>query len=155
MINPEIAFIFDPNRDLFPNKPYYDDGNPDFYSEENIKKWESLKEDPVVKEAIDNFIAREFKSIYNDEKPISKQEYIQTFLKIALILRPGIEPDELQQIVKDDYENDNQNNPTETITRPRLYDSLFELADIWCPNIDAEEYKDFFEYLLFRFRYGN
>ena len=108
-----------------------------------------------MKEAIDNFIAREFKSIYNDEKPISKQEYIQTFLKIALILRPGIEPDELQQIVKDDYENDNQNNPTETITRPWLYDSLFELADIWCPNIDAEEYKDFFEYLLFRFRYGN
>ncbi len=53
--------------------------------------------------------------------------------------------------MKDDYENDNQNNPTETINRPRLYDSLFELADIWCPNIDAEEYKDFFEYLLFRF----
>lgn len=74
--NPEIAFIFDPNRDLFPNKPYFDDGNPDFYSEENIKKREALKTDPVVKEAIDNFITREFKTVYNDEKPISKQEYI-------------------------------------------------------------------------------
>lgn len=114
-----------------------------------------MKDDPIVKEAIDTFIAWEFKSIYNDEKPISKQEYIQTFLKIALILWPGIEPDELQQIVKDDYENDNQNQPTETITRPVLYKSLFELADIWCPNIDAEEYKDFFETLIFRFWYGD
>lgn len=37
-INQEIAFIFDPNRDIFPNKPYFDDGNPEFYSEENIKR---------------------------------------------------------------------------------------------------------------------
>jgi len=93
--NPEIAFIFDPNRDAFPSKPYYDDGNPDYYSEESIKKWQALKEDPIVKEAIEKVITSEFKKLYNDEVVLTKQDYFSVFLKIALILRPGIEPDEL------------------------------------------------------------
>ena len=93
--NPEIAFLFDPNWDQFPAKPYYDDGNPDFYTEENIKKWEALKDDPIVKEAIDKFIEKEFRTMYSDNSILSKTEYITHFLKIAMILRPGIEPDEL------------------------------------------------------------
>ena len=48
--------------------------------------------------------------MYSENSILSKTEYITHFLKIAMILRPGIEPDELQAIVKDDYENDNQNN---------------------------------------------
>lgn len=46
--NPEIAFLFDPNRDQFPAKPYNEDGNPDFYSEDNMKKRGELEKDPVV-----------------------------------------------------------------------------------------------------------
>ena len=55
--------------------------------------------------------------------------------------------------MKEDYDNDNKGNSQDTITRPVLYESLFELADIWCPNIDPKEYKEFFDYLTFRFRY--
>ena len=140
---------------MFPAKPYHEDGNPEYYSEQNMKKREELKQDPVVKEAIDQFITKEFRTMYSEDTILSKQEYITHFLKIAMILRPGIEPDELQQIVKDDYETDNGGNTQETITREVLYNSLYDLSDIWCPNIDAEEYRDFFEYLSFRFRYVN
>jgi hypothetical protein len=29
--NPDIAFIFNPQRDNFPSKAYYEDGNPELY----------------------------------------------------------------------------------------------------------------------------
>ena len=54
-------------------------------------------------------------------------------------------------MVKDEYEVDNESNQQPTITRDKLYNSLFELADIWCPDIEADQYKNFFESLDFRF----
>ena len=32
----------------------------------------------------------------------------------------------------------------EFIDQQKLYRALFELADVWCPNIDVFEYKAFF-----------
>jgi hypothetical protein len=40
------------------------------------------------------------------------------------------------------------------ISREKLFDSMFELCDVWCPNIDAMEYKSFFDQLKFRIRYS-
>ena len=151
--HPAIAFVFAPDRDVFPAKPYHEDGNPDYYSKESMDQREALKEDPIIKDAIEQFIQKEFK-IFNDEQILSKEQYISQFLKIALILRPGSDPDEIQQIVKEDYENDNGQKQEPTINKQALMDSLYELADIWCPNIDANEYKAFFEVLSFRFRYA-
>ena len=39
------------------------------------------------------------------------------------------------------------------MTRHMLFDCLYELCDIWCPNIEAEEYKCFFNQLKFRITY--
>jgi hypothetical protein len=52
-----------------------------------------------------------------------------------------------------DYDRDNESKQHDTIDEKILYNSLYELADIWCPNIDANEYKNFFDALKFRFRY--
>ncbi len=41
----------------------------------------------------------------------------------------------------------------EFIEKRKLFVALFELADVWCPNIDEYEYKAFFEELKFKFRY--
>ena len=40
-----MQFVFNRNRDNFPNNPcpYADDGNPEMYSEENIKKRNELR----------------------------------------------------------------------------------------------------------------
>ena len=48
----DLAFIFNVMRDNFPAKPYAEDGNPDFYTEENLKARAELKESQVVIEAI-------------------------------------------------------------------------------------------------------
>jgi len=155
--NPDIAMLFNPNRDVFPSKPYYEDGNPDLYSDDNLLKRTELKTDPTVSEAIRDFINL-FKKSSNGS--VTKEEYFRVFMKIGMILRPNTDPDELQKLIKDDFDREfeqmpaeNQNSAHDSISGDRLYDSLYELADIWCPNVDSTEIKAFFEALKFRFRY--
>ncbi len=54
--NPDVAYIFKKNRDDFPSKPYYDDGNPEMYTAENLKKRTDLRNNPIVVESISNFM---------------------------------------------------------------------------------------------------
>ena len=44
--------------------------------------------------------------------------------------------------------------PVEELNHEKLYAALFELADVWCQNIDAFEYKDFFETLEKKLKYS-
>jgi hypothetical protein len=85
-----------------------------------------------------------------------------------MILRPGIDSDDLTKIIKEDFDNDSQdkveadeargdNQPpkiNETLDEKKLFDGLFELADTWCQNIDEYEYKEFFKTLEFRMKYS-
>ena len=88
----ELSFLMLPNRDNFPNKPYFDDGNPEMYTNENIAKREALRENEIVKEAITDFI-KEFATTGSGH--VSKDEYFRVFVKIGMILRPGIDAEEL------------------------------------------------------------
>ena len=92
-------------------------------------------------------------------------------MKIGTILRPNIEADDLNRIIKDDYETDSQDKMPEeilriedkekrlekikefesqpiktydSITKDKLIEALFTLADTWCPSIDEQEYIEFF-----------
>ena len=40
------------------------------------------------------------------KKQCSKEEYFRVFVKIGMILRPGIDADELQKVIKEDFEMD-------------------------------------------------
>ena len=53
-----LRFVFLANRDNFPNNPcpYYDDGDPDMYTEEKMKARKALKKDETVKDAINDFM---------------------------------------------------------------------------------------------------
>merc|ERR1712070_1170457 len=81
-----LAFVFNAARDAFPKNPvpYYDDGDPDMYTTENIAKRKTLKTNEVVCDAI--------------KDSISKDNYSKMFMRIGMILRPGFEADELQRI---------------------------------------------------------
>ena len=68
------------------------------------------------------------------------------------MLRPKDPVDKLQQKMIEEYDSEFPTNP-ETLTSELLYESLYTLCDIWCPNIDAQEYKDFFDLLKFKLRY--
>ena len=95
-----------PTRDAFPAKHYHEDGNPEMYTNENMKKRGSLKDNEVVIEAIRNFANKEIKG-YQSGK-VMKEEYFRVFMNIGMILRPGLEPDKLQSIIKADYDVDCQ-----------------------------------------------
>ena len=56
-----MAYVFTQGRDNFPAKPYYEDGNPEMYTKENMEKRETLKNNEIVKNAIEDFM-NEFKS---------------------------------------------------------------------------------------------
>ena len=44
--NPRLAYVFQPGRDHFPAKPYYEDGDPTMYSEQNMEGREELRDNP-------------------------------------------------------------------------------------------------------------
>ena len=102
--NQEIAFIFKQERDNFPAKPYYDDGDPSNYSNEKKAKRDQLKTDPIVQESI-----REFMGLFNltSQNIVTRENYFKVFIKVGQILRPRTEAEELQKLVKEDYDRDN------------------------------------------------
>ncbi len=51
-----LAYIFKANRDVFPAKPYNEDGNPEMYTEANKKKRADLRHNQTVLDAITKFM---------------------------------------------------------------------------------------------------
>ena len=101
--NKDLAYVFISNRDAFPAKPYYEDGNPEMYTKENMDKRNALRDNETVIEAIKDF-AQEFKGYASGK--VTKDEYFRVFINVGMILRPGIEADDLQKIIKEDFDND-------------------------------------------------
>ena len=147
--NQELQMVFNPARDDLSQVPYHIDGNPEMYTDENLKKRETLKNDPIVKESINDFI-NFFKK--NKEGIITKDEYFRVFSKVFQILRPKADEDERNKCLKEDYDRDNDNPTADKIDHNKLYQSLYDMADIWCPNIDPNEIKEFFDILKLRFK---
>ena len=52
MSKTQIQFLFAPKRDVFPNKPYYLDGDAEMYTEEVLDKRSKLKEDEDIKKCV-------------------------------------------------------------------------------------------------------
>ena len=52
MSKTQILFLFAPKRDVFPNKPYYLDGDAEMYTEEELDKRSKLKEDEDLKKYV-------------------------------------------------------------------------------------------------------
>ena len=143
---PDLAFIFNPIRDEI--KPYHLDGDTTMYSETAIARRNGLKSDTVVAESIN-----EFMSLYQTDSNggINRKEYERMYGKIANILRLNIDPAEYKRIIDDEWKKDSRGY--DKMSREMIFDSLFELCDIWCPNIDPAEYKAFFDQIKFRIRY--
>lgn len=41
------------------------------------------------------------------------------------------------------------------LTKEKLFEALYQLADQWCPSIDQYEYQEFFHLLKFKIKYSN
>ena len=60
--------------------------------------------------------------------------------------RDSDEDEEEKQVQQDDQPAVAQKAP-DHLTQEKMFLSLFELADTWCPDIDPIQYKQFFEQL--------
>ena len=90
--NAEIQYLFSHERDQFPNKAYHEDGNPDMYTKENIEQRRVIYRNDTVEEAINDFM-KEFKM--NSQGQVSRDEYFRVFINVGILLRPGIDADDL------------------------------------------------------------
>lgn len=72
---------------------------------------------------------------------LNKHEYYRTMLKIAELLRQDLttkdKVEELGKLIELDWKRDSKGK--ERISRMEMIDGLFELADIWTPDIDEAE----------------
>ncbi len=67
----------------------------------------------IVVDAINDFM-NEFKK--NGQGNVSKDEYFRVFINVGMILRPGVDADDLQKIIKEEFENDSSDNKVLFIT---------------------------------------
>ena len=58
--NTKLAYVFQPGRDNFPAKPYYEDGDPSMYTGEIMDQRDDLKDNPRIREQIIDFISKQF-----------------------------------------------------------------------------------------------
>ncbi len=66
---------------------------------------------------------------------MTKEEYIKAQTKVAKILRPDLGFKNLQVILLQDWNRDTAGNGF--LTKSDIFDSLFELGDIWTPEVDV------------------
>ena len=104
-----LQHVFNQARDIFPKNPvpYYEDGDPDMYTPENLAKRETLRTNEIVREAIDTFMEDQFEMAKN-KNMCTRESYLKVFTNIAFILKPGFEADELQSAIKADWDTDSQ-----------------------------------------------
>lgn len=143
----DLAVVFNPTRDE--TKPYHLDGDSSMYTEAALAKRQAIKSEGIVINSINEFL-----TIYRTDAfgNVSKHEYERVHTMLCNILRPSINPIEMRKIIEEDWNRDTKGY--DHISREKLFDSMFELCDVWCPNIDAMEYKSFFDQLKFRVRYS-
>lgn len=143
---PALAMVFHPNRDA--TSAYHSEGDSSLYVEEAMGRRRALHDDSQL-----NFRINEFIRLYNLDMQgmVTKREYEKVHTKIAKVLRPNIDPQDVKELISEDWERDSKGSDRMSVDA--LYDGLFELCDVWCPNIDLEEYVEFFKQLDFRVRY--
>ena len=77
------------------------------YTKENIAKRQALFRNDMVEEAINDFM-KEFKM--NSQGQVARDEYYRVFQSVGQILRPGCDLDELQKLIKEEFEADTSDN---------------------------------------------
>ena len=78
--------------------------------------------------------------IFNEKNELNKFHYFSTFLNIILVLRNDLNADDignLKNTLESDWKKDS--NGKSKMTKEELFNSLFQLADIWTPEIDKDQ----------------
>lgn len=133
--------------------------NAEMNTEEAWIRRERLKADPAIQAAL-----REWWEALSVKDSIDKNHYLAACEEAMLLIDPNASPEELLEVAIEDWNIDTQEDhfadpahrhlsPTEVhkkvdhLDYDKFCGSMFELADIWCPTIDGEEYANFLKHL--------
>ena len=76
--------------------------------------------------------------MFDKEDMLSKHFYMKQMLPILFILRKDLNDpekfDDIKKLIIKEWKRDSKNE--EKITREQLFNSLFELGDIWTPDVE-------------------
>lgn len=130
---------------------YRKQGDPDLYTDPNLRKREQLQSDPLVLGGIARFWDT-FPCVRQGHETIVQRDYADVLMKCfkALVAPSEFSVAEAKRIVEKDWERDMGGDPAATMSRPQFERALFEVADIWTVGIGAELYRSFLAKLFDR-----
>jgi hypothetical protein len=120
----------------------------DLASPFKLTKRRALQKHPLVVGAIDKFWTILPK---NSAGRISKSVYVEFALRLYKIINSDFVYNEAVKTVEEDWLRDSQRQ--ESISYNVFFTSLFELADVWCPQISAAAYSTFLSKIFRRMTY--
>ena len=120
-------------------------GDTSFETEEALALRAALKHDTRVRTEL-----LKFWRVYDRDQDghVSKAEYLNVHAKLCLVLIPDITPEEARRAGEEDWVSDAHGEAN--MSQEHLFDCVFELADMWCTGISAEEYAAFLRKLFKR-----
>ena len=120
-------------------------GDTSVETEEALAMRAALKDDARVRSELGKFWR-----VYDKDRDghVSKAEYLNVHAKLCLVLIPDITPAEARRAGEEDWASDAHGN--DDMSQAQLFDCVFELSDMWCTGISAEEYATFLRKLFRR-----
>ncbi len=120
--------------------PFRDQEDNEMYTPANIRKRNELKKDRLIAKQI-NQIWLLLKK--NSRGELERNSYMNLYIRLCKIFNPDFQFQEAIRVVSEDFNRDSKG--ARALTYEMFYDSLFELADLWCPDISAESYANLLE----------
>lgn len=130
---------------------YRKQGDPDLYTDTNLRKRQQLQLDPLVLGGIARFWDT-FPCVRLGHETLEQRDYVDVLMKCfkALVAPSEFSVGEAKWIVEKDWERDMGGDPAATMSRAQFERALFEVADIWTVGIGAELYRSFLAKLFDR-----
>jgi hypothetical protein len=118
-------------------------GDKEMHTVESLMARKHLKTHPALKA-----IVLKFWNIFDDDDSgaLSHDEYITLNKLLHKALLPDVTEEEAKMSAETDWHEDC--NGEETMDFDGFFSSMFQLADIWCEDIDGAEYEGFLKNLL-------
>lgn len=145
--HPAVLDIFDHSRRAASRTPYWLDRDESMYTEEALGMRERLRTNPGLIDAVRRFAHQVYR--LDADGHVGHAEYARVHGAIVRVLMGAqVGEAEVARIVAEDWAADSKG--TDVLDDGRLFDSLFELADTWCPGISAAEYLSFIDTLAYK-----
>lgn len=128
--------------------PYWKQGNLSMYSEDNIRKRLELYASDAIRGCINMWWSATVK-VASKPTHISKATYLSLTMAIYIVMMPNDAQKTLEdarRVAENDWFRDAQG--CVHMSNQMFYDSIFELADLWCESVAQQEYLDFLDKLF-------